>query len=234
MGAAEREVEIVPYRDGPYLVRGAFSLKDQNGIQIDVSRRIIALCRCGKSRTRPFCDGTHRLTRFRASSEAERPAGTESQSHSSDGAVTNAAPADRTNLTPASVGALSRSPARLEHGRNSETEAPAASASWAPNLPVVRAHLQAAEAEIQRLQQSQLPASYRSDIGIAQSLIAAAHTMVNDTARRAAGDRGDWAREAAPCRCLVRGALAVIRSSLRIPRMAYGAWLLRSDRPPRI
>lgn len=26
----------------------------------------IALCRCGKSRLRPFCDGTHRLVGFQA------------------------------------------------------------------------------------------------------------------------------------------------------------------------
>jgi CDGSH-type Zn-finger protein len=63
--------EIVPYRDGPYLVRGAFTLQDQAGRPIPVSRRTIALCRCGKSRIRPFCDGTHRAIRFQAPSGAE-------------------------------------------------------------------------------------------------------------------------------------------------------------------
>lgn len=62
---------ITPYRDGPYLVRGSFQLMDQEGNEISVSRRTIALCRCGKSRMRPFCDGTHRLTGFRAPSAAE-------------------------------------------------------------------------------------------------------------------------------------------------------------------
>jgi CDGSH-type Zn-finger protein len=62
----EGEVVITPYRDGPYLVRGPFALRDADGEPIPVSRRTIALCRCGKSRTRPYCDGTHKLIDFRA------------------------------------------------------------------------------------------------------------------------------------------------------------------------
>ena len=62
---------ITPYRDGPLLVRGDFQLQDQDGNQIDPGRGTIALCRCGKSRTRPFCDGSHKLIGFRAASERE-------------------------------------------------------------------------------------------------------------------------------------------------------------------
>jgi CDGSH-type Zn-finger protein len=69
---ADDEVVITPYRDGPLLVRGPFKLQDQDGNEIDVGRKTVALCRCGKSRIRPFCDGTHALVRFRAPSEAER------------------------------------------------------------------------------------------------------------------------------------------------------------------
>ena len=60
------ETTITAYRDGPYLVRGSFSLRDHEGEPIPVTRRTIALCRCGKSRTRPYCDGTHKLIDFRA------------------------------------------------------------------------------------------------------------------------------------------------------------------------
>lgn len=67
------DVVIVPYRDGPYLVRGPMVLRDQDGRAIDVTRRTVALCRCGKSRIRPFCDGTHRTIRFQAPSRLERP-----------------------------------------------------------------------------------------------------------------------------------------------------------------
>ncbi len=70
---AAEDVVIVPYRDGPYLVRGPLVLRDQDGQRIELSRRTVALCRCGKSRMRPFCDGTHRLVQFRAPSEPERP-----------------------------------------------------------------------------------------------------------------------------------------------------------------
>jgi len=62
---------ITPYRDGPLIVRGPFVLEDQNGEPIETDRETVALCRCGKSRKRPFCDGTHRLVRFRAPSAAE-------------------------------------------------------------------------------------------------------------------------------------------------------------------
>jgi CDGSH-type Zn-finger protein len=70
-----REVIITPYRDGPLLVRGPFRLQDQDGNEIVTERGTIALCRCGKSRIRPFCDGTHKLVRFRAGSQPENGAG---------------------------------------------------------------------------------------------------------------------------------------------------------------
>jgi CDGSH-type Zn-finger protein len=69
--AGMEEARITSYRDGPLLVRGPFRLEDQNGNPIDSGRETIALCRCGKSRQRPFCDGSHKLVRFRAPSGAE-------------------------------------------------------------------------------------------------------------------------------------------------------------------
>ena len=62
------EATITPYRNGPYLVRGPFKLLDQDGNEIELRRGTVALCRCGKSRTRPFCDGTHKLAAFAAES----------------------------------------------------------------------------------------------------------------------------------------------------------------------
>jgi CDGSH-type Zn-finger protein len=62
----KRPVLITPYRDGPLLVRGPVRIIDPDGREIAQRRDPIALCRCGKSRLRPFCDGTHKLVGFRA------------------------------------------------------------------------------------------------------------------------------------------------------------------------
>lgn len=66
------EVVIVPYRNGPLIVRGPVVLRDQEGNEIDPGRSPVALCRCGRSRLRPFCDGTHASSRFRAPSGREQ------------------------------------------------------------------------------------------------------------------------------------------------------------------
>jgi CDGSH-type Zn-finger protein len=70
--AAGAPATITPYRDGPLLVRGAFRLQDMYGREIEVDRDTVALCRCGKSRVRPFCDGSHKLVRFTAPTGPER------------------------------------------------------------------------------------------------------------------------------------------------------------------
>jgi CDGSH-type Zn-finger protein len=63
---------ITPDRDGPLLVRGPFTLTDQDGNEIEVHNRTIALCRCGRSRSKPFCDGTHKAVGWRAASSAQQ------------------------------------------------------------------------------------------------------------------------------------------------------------------
>ena len=65
------QATITPYPDGPYLVRGDFAVTDRDGNELGVERRTIALCRCGKSRMRPFCDGTHKLIGFKAPDGSE-------------------------------------------------------------------------------------------------------------------------------------------------------------------
>jgi len=58
------EVEIVAYPNGPFLVRGNISLTTPEGVELPRDRRTIALCRCGKSVIKPFCDGTHKIIGF--------------------------------------------------------------------------------------------------------------------------------------------------------------------------
>ena len=65
---------IIPYEDGPLVVRGDFELRTPDGTAIDPGRGTVALCRCGKSAIKPFCDGTHRLVRFRAGADRDTPA----------------------------------------------------------------------------------------------------------------------------------------------------------------
>ena len=70
--AADRApTRITPYRNGPYLVRGPVTIVDQNGNEIELKRPVVALCRCGRSQIRPFCDGTHKAIGFQAESGAE-------------------------------------------------------------------------------------------------------------------------------------------------------------------
>jgi CDGSH-type Zn-finger protein len=66
----EARTKITPYRNGPYLIRGPIAITDQDGKEIEVKRRVVALCRCGRSQTRPFCDGTHKAIGFKAASGA--------------------------------------------------------------------------------------------------------------------------------------------------------------------
>jgi CDGSH-type Zn-finger protein len=69
----QRGATITPYRDGPLIVRGDFRLVDPDGVEIDPGRGTVALCRCGKSGIKPFCDGTHKRSGFSAPSAPSRP-----------------------------------------------------------------------------------------------------------------------------------------------------------------
>ncbi len=61
--------------NGPLLVDGEFRLVDAQGNEVPVIKR--ALCRCGGSTTKPFCDGTHSKIGFQgaiaAVQKAEEP-----------------------------------------------------------------------------------------------------------------------------------------------------------------
>ena len=58
--------------NGPYIVKNLQSLTDAKGADILPDKKVIALCRCGKSNNKPFCDGTHAKIGF--SSETNNPA----------------------------------------------------------------------------------------------------------------------------------------------------------------
>jgi CDGSH-type Zn-finger protein len=66
--------------NGPYLVEGDdVTLVDWNGNAYQIPKRPFALCRCGGSMTKPFCDSTHKRKGFQAAEAAipesiDRPA----------------------------------------------------------------------------------------------------------------------------------------------------------------
>src|SRR3984885_11655121 len=67
---AERGAVITPYPDGPLIVRGRFVITGPDGQPVPAGRKTVALCRCGKSANKPFCDGSHTRAGFRAPGHA--------------------------------------------------------------------------------------------------------------------------------------------------------------------
>jgi CDGSH iron-sulfur domain-containing protein 3 len=60
-------------RNGPYVIESdEVTVVDWEGGEYTVDRRPIALCRCGASSTKPFCDGTHRTIEFDGGAEARK------------------------------------------------------------------------------------------------------------------------------------------------------------------
>jgi CDGSH-type Zn-finger protein len=58
--------------NGPYLVEGSFEVLDAAGKPFDLGGKAkVALCRCGGSKTKPFCDGSHKAG-FKAEDTAPR------------------------------------------------------------------------------------------------------------------------------------------------------------------
>ncbi len=75
-------VTIKVRENGPYKVDGdenEVTLVDWNGREYRIEKRPFALCRCGASSTKPFCDRTHSKIGFKAAEAAvpgsqDRPA----------------------------------------------------------------------------------------------------------------------------------------------------------------
>ena len=73
------EVMVTVRDSGPYRITGPIRVVDADGNDYDLDRRripdggFIALCRCGGSSTKPFCDGTHKRNGFAAPERASAP-----------------------------------------------------------------------------------------------------------------------------------------------------------------
>lgn len=67
-------VTIKVRQNGSLLVEGdEVRLVDWNGQEYVIAKRPFALCRCGQSKRRPFCDGSHKVCGFQAEEAAPGP-----------------------------------------------------------------------------------------------------------------------------------------------------------------
>jgi CDGSH-type Zn-finger protein len=61
-------------QNGPYVIDSEdVRVIDWNGVEYPIDRRPVALCRCGASTKKPFCDGTHSRIGFQAAAAAVGP-----------------------------------------------------------------------------------------------------------------------------------------------------------------
>lgn len=72
---ADVSIKIRP--NGPYVVSGPIELTDPDGnpVKLPEGKPAVALCRCGGSTTKPFCDGTHSKIGFDGAMKAVQEAG---------------------------------------------------------------------------------------------------------------------------------------------------------------
>lgn len=63
-------VTIKALKDGPLLVQGEMELLDSEGKPFKLANESTALCRCGGSSNKPFCDGTHSRAGFQSTVSA--------------------------------------------------------------------------------------------------------------------------------------------------------------------
>lgn len=61
---ARTKIEIL--KNGPLIVTGELEITDAEGRPVPVEKETVALCRCGQSGNKPFCDGSHRAAGFEA------------------------------------------------------------------------------------------------------------------------------------------------------------------------
>jgi CDGSH-type Zn-finger protein len=66
-------VEITVRDDGPYKITGPVRIVDVDGGVFEVEAgRPVALCRCGQSQKKPFCDAAHKQAGFESCVRAAR------------------------------------------------------------------------------------------------------------------------------------------------------------------
>ena len=69
------DVTIKVRDNGPLLVTGPVIITDADGnvFQLNPDKPNVALCRCGQTKNRPFCDGSHKECGWAAAERAPTP-----------------------------------------------------------------------------------------------------------------------------------------------------------------
>jgi CDGSH-type Zn-finger protein len=189
-------------------------VRDQDGRDIELTRNPVALCRCGKSRMRPFCDGTHRLIRFTARSARETHWFDEPKAPAEPPRRRSIASTERPHRRVSSGAASSNSESGVE-------PSPLATAAAIPtNLEAARKQLGRVKARlVALLENGSWAAPEHVAMRSAERLIEATSLLLEQrpgSGGLAQSGRNEPIGGQTPCCCLIRGALEAL-----VP--AYGA-----------
>ncbi len=66
------EPKIIARENGPLVIKGVSSLTGEDGQSLE-TKPVVALCRCGLSKSKPFCDGSHKEADLQSSGKPEGP-----------------------------------------------------------------------------------------------------------------------------------------------------------------
>ena len=75
---SEEKLTIRIRENGPLVLPAKFIIVDHlgNPFPLPTGKENVALCRCGQSKVKPFCDGTHRECGFKGDETAPTPPST--------------------------------------------------------------------------------------------------------------------------------------------------------------
>ena len=69
----DKNISIEIMKDGPLIVKGLTCFTDSDDNLVNHEKAVFALCRCGESANKPYCDGAHTTAGFSGDREIKRP-----------------------------------------------------------------------------------------------------------------------------------------------------------------
>ncbi|MDF1617514.1 glutamate synthase-related protein [Petrocella sp. FN5] len=68
----KNNITITTVKNGPYVISNLKGIKESVGTNVPIDAPTKSFCRCGQSRTKPFCDGTHGKIDFKTDKSIDR------------------------------------------------------------------------------------------------------------------------------------------------------------------